>query len=1409
MQKKITLLLLSLILLCVILAFVNLAPKTTATTTNIEPSADARVVSTDPDGNYGTNELLVAGTEYIMEYHTHRSYLKFSLSSLPSGVTISEAKLYLYVVGRTSTPTIVVWSTTDGWTETGITWNNQPSGISQLDSVVIDYNVGWCSWTVTSFVQSQYTGDGVASFRVVGPEGEVVSEALFYSKEGDYHPYLKVTYSFPPTNDELSLTNPSIGTQGCLAEKQSYAFRVKVSDGDGGTNINYVQIYLDPTGINIQYRWTESTDTFTEISDPYGYCTITSTEYDSALSGNQWTLLFKLKFAWTYPDENLHSIKVYTDDGDGLSDIDTYSNIYYVENDLVASSLAVNDYRCNPSQTLTFSGYLYYQGTSIYPPNGNYNVKIKLAGVQKGLTDTTLISGQFSISDVTAESTVGSYSYTVEFDHMAWAGSFSAVVVDRIELWWVGFSDDRINIGAYTYVRFKVRYDYDDVNFDSGKGSVNIGGSAATYNSANGWWYRYIQHPSTVTATLWDVDDLTFTDNTYGLTTKVGTASGTVITDKVDIYYMTLDDSRVNVGTNIEFRVKAKLSYDEHELGSGDSLTASFGSLTWDSANSWFDGVRSQTSVGSYIFSISSVNEATYGITAFSYSVSEPVGIYDKLTITYSANSTNPDAGQTVNITVSAVHAYDNSAVTFQYINSLRDNVHFASGTSFTDQEDSEVTHEYTCENASDTTYGITAFSSNTLTVSWANLFIEGYEIHIDDSRTNVGSNVYLRYHLRYSGNQSDVSSGTLWVNGTAHTISNGWSNFTVTYPQVGKTMYNVTAVDVNGETDYGQIPSNPEIIWDKVKVELGGATDNRVDVGSQTTVWFRLRYEYDDALVDNGNVLFNGTSTTYSTVNLRWELNVTQATVGKLTYYVSSVSGNTYGITVINHVADYQSVIWDRVNITLSITDNRVDVGTTITVQKSAQYEYDGASFTGDIYLNETRMISTSPVKYGYAVASISDPTYGITAFTTNEVYCIWDRFEFVSITVDDSRIDVGGTFELRYQIRYDYDDVVFDSSKGSVSGFTWDSANNWWKKTVTGSSSVTSTNYDETYISITDNTYGITAKQDVAGVNVITDRVELWWVGFSDDRINIGDSVDVRFKVRYDYDKVDFNSSKGVVYIGGEAATYDSTNGWWHRSIQHPSIVTATLWDVDDLTFTDNTYGLTTKVGTASASVITDKLQVVFSADNTSPTVPNTVTISWTITRLYDNTIVTDFTIDIAVNGELKWVAIPDSNITDTALQPTTRTYDVYVSSVTDNTYGITAFASQSVTVTWLGPAPDITPPPPTVYTLTVLVTSMDKPVSSLKIEIFRDNTFVASGRTDIQGKYVITLAPATYKVIVYKNGETVTKTVELTQSKTLTITVPAAPTTGIETFMRMALILAIVMIGLAAIPTILKKK
>jgi hypothetical protein len=113
-----------------------------------------------------------------------------------------------------------------------------------------------------------------------------------------------------------------------------------------------------------------------------------------------------------------------------------------------------------------------------------------------------------------------------------------------------------------------------------------------------------------------------------------------------------------------------------------------------------------------------------------------------------------------------------------------------------------------------------------------------------------------------------------------------------------------------------------------------------------------------------------------------------------------------------------------------------------------------------------------------------------------------------------------------------------------------------------------------------------------------------------------------------------------------------------------------------------TDNLYGLTV-FESNEVSVIWDELNVVFSVSDNNPDLGTPVTIGWTITRLFDNSTVTDFTITVLRNGTVWKQDMP--NGTDQVSSGGLTTYIYSCSAVTDKTYGLTTFIQTPIQVTW----------------------------------------------------------------------------------------------------------------------------
>jgi uncharacterized membrane protein len=184
------------------------------------PTDDSMVQEGLPDNNNGTRYNMYVG--WIAEnYKTEWSYLKFNLSSIPSGRRIDNAFLWLNTWYGPSHPPgntpdnmwIEAWNVdNDNWTENTITWNYKPAmGTTLLDNTYIRAytwvgTLKWYSWNATSFVASQYAGDNKVSIgmRSTTSESRQDNNTLwFFTKDNDathnpsgiYNPYLQVAYS--------------------------------------------------------------------------------------------------------------------------------------------------------------------------------------------------------------------------------------------------------------------------------------------------------------------------------------------------------------------------------------------------------------------------------------------------------------------------------------------------------------------------------------------------------------------------------------------------------------------------------------------------------------------------------------------------------------------------------------------------------------------------------------------------------------------------------------------------------------------------------------------------------------------------------------------------------------------------------------------------------------------------------------------------------------------------------------------------------------------------------------------------------------------------------------------------------------------------------------------------------------
>jgi 2',3'-cyclic-nucleotide 2'-phosphodiesterase (5'-nucleotidase family) len=167
----------------------------------LAPVADAQVASGHASTNYGASKNLYVQSSSSL-YGNERDWLRFDLSGLPSGSTITGAALQMYCWSATG-PALaaeVHGGTDDSWVEGTVNYSNEPAFGSVLDTQTLAAEATnvWYSWDVGSFVQSKWAGSKLVSL-LVKPvtEGSSASPAPSYgfdAKEyGSSVPVLAVT----------------------------------------------------------------------------------------------------------------------------------------------------------------------------------------------------------------------------------------------------------------------------------------------------------------------------------------------------------------------------------------------------------------------------------------------------------------------------------------------------------------------------------------------------------------------------------------------------------------------------------------------------------------------------------------------------------------------------------------------------------------------------------------------------------------------------------------------------------------------------------------------------------------------------------------------------------------------------------------------------------------------------------------------------------------------------------------------------------------------------------------------------------------------------------------------------------------------------------------------------------------
>ncbi|MFW9869492.1 MAG: hypothetical protein ACFFEL_07685 [Candidatus Thorarchaeota archaeon] len=727
----------------------------------------------------------------------------------------------------------------------------------------------------------------------------------------------------------------------------------------------------------------------------------------------------------------------------------------------------------------------------------------------------------------------------------------------------ISVDDRRIDVGSTASIQMSATYVYDGELFD---GILTLNDTVILHQDVGRWNYTIISASG----------------DSYGISLIGSNDEDYVIWDRLRIvsYSIDMDDSRINVDEVQNVYVEVIYEYDSIVFQGIFGFVYMNGSaMTWDPGNQyWYRSYSYSSPVGN-VFQVSEITDLIYGLTVVVEDVSPKFIIWDKLNVVIEANASIAYFGDIVRFTVTATRQYDNSKVAILTTETLRNGT-LLFPNNFTDTWNGPGdTHlQYLVVDAIDGVYGITEFDSLMVEVFWTDapiISINPAFTSDPDGRTNIGTVVTVYFHCLWLENSSDVDSGLLYINDIPYSMNEtGWVVFTDSSSDVIIRWWNVTGVDAYGVTLLATPVPTLNMIWDAIAITKMEAEDYRINIGERMELAYDGVYMYDGTPYD-GILALNDTNFRYGDV-------------GRRGYTIESAYGDTtYGISVIL-VNNQTSVIWDGLIINLSVENNRVSIGTTVTIQNSATYAFDGAIFDGLLHLNDpTDSLPFVGMRVYTVLPELIIPgSFGIKAVVTNdEITVIWDAHEVSWSGIERERCDLGDSVQVRFRVIYAYDSVLFTDLEGTLTingrEATYDSFNQYWYISVSQNEPG---QFQYQVDNVTDYTTAVkTLIHTAEYVTARFDSVYVWLAGVSNSErdaiapvtlnATVGSNIIVYFQLRYMSDNTSLDGSIATVFINGEEAIFNTATQRWEATFVGTGIGIV-IYHIDS--FQDQ-YGLT----------------------------------------------------------------------------------------------------------------------------------------------------------------------------------------------------------------------------------------
>ena len=366
-----------------------------------------------------------------------------------------------------------------------------------------------------------------------------------------------------------------------------FYLNVTINDADGVADFNYATVEIS---YSIILKWENSTDTFSESSDSNGYCTLDAEgSLKISLNSTAYRLCWRIKLDWSYPEGYVSIISTNTKIYDcETSSSNSQADLFYFEDDLIVYSASVSDNRINPSESITFTGTLYYEGTTT-PPADITGITVKLSLNNEEKASTTMINpdGTFQFT-INGESSIGSYNYLIYAltDQPSVQNQTVNVKVDGLKI--VNLQAvEYLGSGAYRY-KAQIVYGVDNSAISGATVAVELPNGtkiAETTSNVTGWFSFVLgQLNATLSGTyrIYGVND-----GVYGITYKLQNATFT-------LYAWTLQT--VDLEGNTVSATTITIEKDGQDVWSGNPSTIRVPPATYSLNVTWLQNLKVHSS---------------------------------------------------------------------------------------------------------------------------------------------------------------------------------------------------------------------------------------------------------------------------------------------------------------------------------------------------------------------------------------------------------------------------------------------------------------------------------------------------------------------------------------------------------------------------------------------------------------------------------------------------------------------------------------------------------------------------------------------------------------------------------------------------------------------------------------------